>query len=181
MNCLHCSKETTNPKFCCRSCSAKETNKMGKRPLIEKNCKFCSKPVGRVSHEDRRKVCQSCKDLRHPPSSQTTLAELHSRLSVFGKHPSWKNASVRENNRRSNSAKRAGGCKICGYTKHVELCHVVPISEFPLSATLAEVNHPSNIIPLCPNHHWEFDHASLDHDALMLLEGLEPSIPLGQL
>jgi hypothetical protein len=46
MKCVNCSKETNNPKFCCRSCSASFTNrthpKRRKQPRILQ-CKHCQK------------------------------------------------------------------------------------------------------------------------------------------
>jgi 5-methylcytosine-specific restriction endonuclease McrA len=45
----------------------------------------------------------------------------------------------------------------CGYTSYVETCHRQAISSFPPSATLGQVNDPSNLMLLCPNCHHEFD------------------------
>lgn len=45
----------------------------------------------------------------------------------------------------------------CNYDKHVEVCHKRAISEFPLDTPISVVNDISNLIVLCPNHHWEFD------------------------
>lgn len=45
----------------------------------------------------------------------------------------------------------------CGYDKHVEVCHIKPISEYDLDIKVSEINHKSNIHILCPNCHWEFD------------------------
>jgi hypothetical protein len=39
MNCLNCNKNTKNPKFCCRSCSASFTNKT--HPKRIKQTKYC--------------------------------------------------------------------------------------------------------------------------------------------
>ena len=46
-------------------------------------------------------------------------------------------------------------CSVCGYDTYVELCHIKPISSFPGSALLNEVNNPKNLTYLCPNHHKE--------------------------
>lgn len=48
-------------------------------------------------------------------------------------------------------------CSVCGYTAHVETCHKKPIQSYPPDARLSTINHPENLIGLCPNHHWEFD------------------------
>ena len=49
-------------------------------------------------------------------------------------------------------------CEHCGYSKHVEVCHIKPISSFSDDSLVSEVNDRSNIKILCPNCHWEFDH-----------------------
>ncbi|NDG25698.1 MAG: HNH endonuclease [Proteobacteria bacterium] len=47
--------------------------------------------------------------------------------------------------------------KLCIYDKHFEVAHIKPISEFSKDTLITIVNDPSNLIPLCPNCHWEFD------------------------
>lgn len=54
------------------------------------------------------------------------------------------------------------GTRLCGYSKHVEVCHIKDVAEFPDDATLAEINSPANLYGLCPTHHWEFDNNMLD-------------------
>lgn len=48
-------------------------------------------------------------------------------------------------------------CENCGYDKHVEVCHIKPISDFNEDALITDINNRSNIKILCPNCHWEFD------------------------
>lgn len=36
------------------------------------------------------------------------------------------------------------------------------MKDFAPDALLAEVNTQANLIALCPNHHWEFDHGRLN-------------------
>lgn len=52
-------------------------------------------------------------------------------------------------------------CAICGYSNHVEVAHIKPVSDFEDSATVREINSLSNLIGLCPNHHWEYDNGIL--------------------
>lgn len=56
---------------------------------------------------------------------------------------------------------KAPKCEICGYTNHVEVAHIKPVSEFPKTATIKEINSLDNLIGLCPNHHWEYDNGIL--------------------
>jgi hypothetical protein len=53
-------------------------------------------------------------------------------------------------------------CVACGYNLHVDVCHIRPVADFPMSATLAEVNAVDNLTTFCPNHHWEFDNGHLE-------------------
>lgn len=47
--CKHCNIETKNPKFCSKSCSAKESNKTPKRKLTRK-CLDCDDLVWTCRH-----------------------------------------------------------------------------------------------------------------------------------
>lgn len=52
-------------------------------------------------------------------------------------------------------------CKACNYDKHVEICHIKPISEFDENTKIEVVNAKENLVALCPNCHWELDHGLL--------------------
>lgn len=64
-------------------------------------------------------------------------------------------------------------CAVCGYNKHVELCHIKPVSNFPLTAKFKEINCEENLIQLCPNCHWEFDHNMISLEDLKKVAGKE--------
>jgi len=49
-------------------------------------------------------------------------------------------------------------CAICGYDKHTDICHVKRIASFSDETLIREINAIENLVTLCPNHHWEFDH-----------------------
>lgn len=153
-----CQKETSNPKYCSRSCAAVVSNKVPKRIRKPTLCKTCGVEVLKTRTE-----CDSCKirrDYRGPTrplvSTNITLGELQS-LRKY-----QKNSRVREHARATyRRLDIPKACVVCGYAVHVEVCHIQPISSFPETATVAEVNHPDNLIFLCPNHHWEFDQGHL--------------------
>ena len=90
-----------------------------------------------------------------------TISDYHSKPSVVGKHPSWINSHIRALNRSWNKDLRKLPCQVCSYSNHIELAHIKAISSFDKITILGEVNHPSNILVLCPNHHWEFDNGIL--------------------
>lgn len=50
-------------------------------------------------------------------------------------------------------------CVICGYAPHYEVCHIKAVSEFEDTALIVnDINCLANLVGLCPNHHWEYDH-----------------------
>ena len=55
-------------------------------------------------------------------------------------------------------------CAICGFSEHVEACHIKPISSFPLDTKIREVNDLGNLIYLCPNHHILLDRGKLSKE-----------------
>lgn len=48
-------------------------------------------------------------------------------------------------------------CEVCGYDKHIEICHIMDIAKFPKDTLISEVNDLNNLLALCSNHHWELD------------------------
>lgn len=152
--------------FCSRACSASFNNrgKPAKNPTKERHCKKCHLIYKRSKQHRSVILCPECSASLKTHSSYIktlTLAEYHNLPSIKGKHSSWLNSHVRVLNRSWNKELTKQPCLVCGYTKHIQLAHIQAISSFPSSATLGEINSPSNNLPLCPNHHWEFDNNEL--------------------
>mgnify|MGYP001176587120 CR=1 FL=1 len=123
---------------------------------------FCSSScAASINNLGKQRNKPKLKKARKIPTTQEiklmTISDYQSRLSVVGKHPSWVNSHIRAFNRSWNSQLRKLPCQVCGYHQHVELAHIKAIASFSASATLGDVNHPSNVLVFCPNHHWEFD------------------------
>lgn len=53
-------------------------------------------------------------------------------------------------------------CEICGFSDHTDRCHIVERSKGGPMV-------PWNVLRLCPNHHWKFDHGRLSLDELNAL------------
>ena len=155
-NCKFCSKETDNPIFCSRNCAAKHNNKIPKRKRKTIVCITC----GKLLDHDRRKYCEGC----NPNIMNYNLVTI-SDLARIRKYQ--KNSRIRDIARRIyRSNKLLQECKICGYSKHIEVCHIKPISEFDPTSTIGTVNSISNLVALCPNHHWELDNGIIDEKSL---------------
>ena len=91
-----------------------------------------------------------------------TLGDYRNKLSVKNKHGSYLNSHIRLFARNRLKHLTTCPCFNCGYDKHVELCHIQAVSSFDDSELITSVNNETNIIPLCRNCHWEFDHNLLD-------------------
>jgi len=155
--CPHCGKPTRT-KYCSPDCAGKHNNP--KHPYY---CKGCQTLVGYGCAEN--KYCNSCKvdpkiNKNYKDWSQVTLA------SIFEKYPvNQAHAKIREKAR--SAYYRSGGpkeCANCGYSKYIEVCHIKQVKDFDRSTSVAEVNEPKNLIALCRNCHWEFDHGHLTLD-----------------
>lgn len=70
--------------------------------------------------------------------------------------------------RARTAIKNRTSCQICGYDKHVEAAHIKAISSFSDDVKLSTINSPSNLLALCPNCHWEFDHGMVNLDSVNL-------------
>lgn len=164
-SCGNCNKEVTrilsqankgNNIFCSRSCAASYNNKVfpKKPPAIKYYC-VCGKQKTKNA-----KNCINCVSVVDEYKAKT-LKEYKEMVSTKGKHPSWAMAHIRNFNRSWNSNLTILPCQKCNYDYHVELCHIKPISSYDENTMLGEINDPSNILVLCPNHHYEFDSGKL--------------------
>jgi len=157
--CKNCHRQTNNPSFCSRSCSATYTNKgKKKRPLIDKFCRKCNIKIDRRDWKDRRKLCNSCN------SPKKDWSKISYKDTKNLRHYQV-NSRIRDLARRlfikSNKPKQ---CYNCNYNKHFEVCHIKAISSFSDDTPINEINKLSNLVGLCPNCHWELDHGLLKLD-----------------
>lgn len=91
--------------------------------------------------------------------SSVTKGELINKRSNW---QSWR--SEIQKNARSvyKKSNKPNYCVVCGYDKTYEVAHVKAVSDFDDDTLVSEINDINNLIALCPNHHWEFDHGQLD-------------------
>lgn len=168
VNCATCSKEIEKfaselrkheNAFCSSSCSATYNNPLklksnGKYVLREKVCLNCNKTYTK----DGRDATQTCNQLCYMELG------MKQRLMKDSINRSGSNTydNIRKNARIYSKHFYPAQCMICGYDKHYEVCHVKDLKDFTREETIYEVNNKTNLIHLCPNCHWEFDHNQLD-------------------
>lgn len=149
-------------KYCNHSCAAKTNNRgtrRGPRPRTPKlkNCVRCGAPL-----KHGRKYCsRSCMNFDSKPKN----LHLATKGDVFRRATNWQAARsvIQDNARKVFSRHFPKSCQVCGYTKHVEVAHLVAVKDFQDDAKISEINDPSNLVGLCPTHHWEQENDQLDH------------------
>lgn len=144
-------------KFCSHSCSAKFNNK--RRPKQEPKPKKISilnvqkprplKPLKLPKFEVGVRGLDYC---------SVTLQDILDRYDRLSYH-----AKIRGNSRSVyGQSGRPMFCFVCRYDLHVDVCHIIDVSAFPMDTAVCVVNDIDNLTALCKNHHWEFDHGFLE-------------------
>lgn len=164
MDCTYCGKEVLHRKekksknhFCNNSCAAKYNN-VGRVSKYKKyhTCSVCGKETYR---KGRCLECFTASRTSEIVKTYTVgqIKELYKDKTLLAQA-----AKIRGYGKtfydRSNKPKY---CINCGYSKHYEVCHIKAINSFDDNATMAEVHALDNLIALCPNCHWEYDHGLL--------------------
>lgn len=172
--------------FCCKKCSC-EFNNYNKSKCLKVDDNFFTKVV--KSSKTFREIGEK---LGYSSLSSPTISIIRKRCNDLGiECPSGKKPSGNRNIKkltkgevinskltyqRYRSAIREDAektfkefdgnykCCVCGYDKHIEVAHIKPVSEFSNGDMVSEINNIENIIPLCPNHHWEFDNGMLSEN-----------------
>ena len=159
MICPQCQKEHKNPKFCSRSCAATFTNSLTPKRKTTRICRHegCQEKIAYW----QTTFCKYHKSIQPKALKDRTIGELRSKNSLKAMHRSSANAHIGLHARYHHKKLKSGCCFNCGYNKHVELCHIKAKADFLDAALLSEVNDISNVMPLCPNCHWEFDNELL--------------------
>lgn len=174
MNCFNCNKELQGrdqKKFCSQSCAASFNNKSKpKRIAGYRHCRQCKKPYLKKDLPENC-YCIECKEKRknnllymNNPMKKEMIYEKHTHGAAY--------AYIRWHSRHIIMKDVPKCCAVCRYDAHVEVAHKKSIADFNDDVRLDEINHIDNLVMLCPNHHWEFDHHNLK---LVGLEGNAPS------
>lgn len=152
-HCYNCGKETKNSKYCSKHCSAVVNNNIPKRQRKFIPCQYCGREA-----IPRNKYCKEHKGYRKIENyiskekdwSQISIKDYKGKHQYNDRLPRARNIYIKAN--------LPMQCKLCGYDKFVEICHIKAIHTFPENTPISIINSLDNLIALCPNCHWEFDH-----------------------
>jgi predicted restriction endonuclease len=127
------------------------------REARRKPCPVCG--INEVAYNTKQ--CKQCLYEDNTKDwSKITLSELKSsgNANRGGRYP-----YIRELSRKSYI--KSGlpmRCHVCDYDLHIDICHIHDIKDFSEDTPISVINHLDNLLALCKNHHWEFDHGHLD-------------------
>lgn len=184
-------KEAKTKVFCSRSCSAKYNNALldpavrrGPLPFavmcsnedfvsfyeqsstIDELCsKLGYKQSGGGSHQVKKRMASlglesySSKRVKEKSIELKTKGELISKSKYWSE---WRSLVQRHARKMQANSDKPKKCQICGYDLTYEVAHIKSVSSFDEETTVAEMNNINNLIALCPNHHWEYDHGLID-------------------
>jgi 5-methylcytosine-specific restriction endonuclease McrA len=156
--CLLCNAEITGKyasKFCSSSCAAKYNNVRFPKRSVPKHYCVCGKEINK-----RTKQCAGCRNKQRV--EKTLMYTIGQLKSLYKENFAGVAAKMRGYSKyKYLKSGKPLVCFNCGYSKHVEVCHIKAVASFSDSATMEEVNNLDNLVALCPNCHWEFDHGLL--------------------
>jgi hypothetical protein len=127
---------------------------------IVKRKKFCSHSCACKYNNNRKGTGRVKPPKTKKPTWFDTVA-LMTKKELFARCKNWQ--SARSILRQHavwvyNTSGRPYACVHCMYDKHVDIAHRKAVNEFPETTLIREINDLANLMPLCPNHHWEHDH-----------------------
>ena len=172
-------------KYCNSSCAAIYNGKaFPKRHASPyKTCENCGITITLKTMKgggySPRKYCDNCSKRMRVLNSNYHLMSESNKGDTFSRALNWQSGRSGIRRNASTNYKASGKpmvCLICGYSTHIHIAHIKSVSQFSPETLLTVINHPNNLIALCPNHHWEYDHNILRLEDFILVAGtgLEP-------
>jgi hypothetical protein len=157
-------KSKSGNSFCSRSCTATFNNKNYPKRQLTKTCNICKNFI-----RSDLKYCRVCYQEKNYIINKTLEETTQRRKNDNNRYNQIRQIS-RKNYMRSDRPKC---CAVCGYDKHIEICHIKDIASFSKTTLVSEINDLSNLIALCRNHHWELDHGYLTIEEIEEIKTLE--------
>ena len=119
-----------------------------------------------ISSNNKQKIINRCLELgiNSPTIKKANPVSEQTKGQLFQTRKNWQSARTAIRKLAQKSFEDSGKpykCVICGYTNHIEIAHIKAVSDFDDETIVSEINHPDNLIGLCPNHHWEYDNGIL--------------------
>jgi len=162
--CILCNAATSASRQKCVKCIKRSKLASGAKRITTcakpKRDRSCEKDLCSCGN-NKRKCSQKCSLCISEDSLNKTKIEME--YSNIGNRASrW--SRIREHARKvaAESGILQKPCAKCGFADHVEICHIKSISDFLDTDPVREINSVTNLVQLCPNCHWLFDHGKIN-------------------
>jgi len=156
-----------NPKIC-KNCEEVIKIKEGGKASDTRKKVFCNSSCSAAYNNKVRVLKQEQKLKETKPKQKKEKFEFildMTKKELFNKHGVYYKfrAVIRKHAHFVfNKNKTKKECLICGYSNHVEVCHIKSVSSFSDDEIIRDINSIDNLVGLCPNHHWEFDNGKIN-------------------
>lgn len=180
--------DVKSKRFCNRTCSAKHNNATVLRERMKSFVSKCSDDDFISAYNSAKDYSQLGRILGYSYINSGVIQKIKDRMNALGLQEynvgvtrrsisgltkgelilnranwqSWRGSIQKTARRVYESSDRPKQCAVCGYDKTYEVAHIKSVSEFGSDDLVSDINSVDNLIALCPNHHWEFDHGYLD-------------------
>jgi YHS domain-containing protein len=157
-NCFHCGKQNQKqkrnakshggPHFCNTTCA-----NLCRQKGRTRACTKCQSPMLRAKRGKR--LCDACKEADRSKLILLTKGE-------YFRTRTWqaaRNGICKHARRVFYASKQPRKCSICSYAGACDVAHKVAVSDFSDTALISEINALTNLVCLCKQHHWDFDHS----------------------
>lgn len=163
----------SNPNYCL-FCSEMIKVNVNEKVQIAKKKKFCNKSCAASYNNSKRIKIEKIEKINRGKKLTLVLLDIEnselisigslSKGELLSRHKTYQSfrSMICKNARRVFKTSGKERKCFCGYDKHTDIAHKKPVSEFDNNAKISEINSINNLIPLCKNHHWEFDNGFLN-------------------
>lgn len=144
----------------CEYCGEKIELKPNQKVSVIRKKRFCDSSCSASFNNKKRipevKITDNIKRVNNPFNYVIGLTkeELKQKKGVYYK---FRSVIRKHANYLFINSDKEKKCKVCGYERHIEVCHIKPVSDFDGDTLITDINDLNNLVALCPNHHWEFD------------------------
>jgi hypothetical protein len=145
----------------CQNCNRVIEIRENERASDAKRKKFCNRSCS-VQYNNtivpkRKKRERNKKETRGKKDSLVELTKEELENKHGGIYFNWRSSISKHARKIFNNSSFSKKCIICNYDKHIDVAHIIPVSEFDKKSKVFEINNIDNIVPLCTNHNCEFD------------------------
>lgn len=139
--------------FCSTKCCAENRSKINS---FQVPCSHCGKQLKKRASKRNTSGRYFCN--KSCSASYNNAHYIKREAGIFNRNQKWSLHHVRTDAIEKKSRWGWDRCLNCNYDWAIDACHIRPIKDFPDGTLVRDINQKSNLVGLCKNCHWRFDH-----------------------